>query len=100
MLPVSQGADVKDRDTAMNSISLLILIHAIIYSACRPIQLYDILNFLLQEKQPFERIEVSRAQALEMFAENKFKASCLSQISVYSSYFFVLVIIYQYPAWI
>ncbi|CAL4927221.1 unnamed protein product [Urochloa decumbens] len=27
------------------------------------------------EKQPFERIEVSRAEALEMFAENKFKAS-------------------------
>lgn len=30
---------------------------------------------LLQEKQPFERIEVSREQALEMFDENKFKAS-------------------------
>lgn len=30
---------------------------------------------LLQEKQPFERIEVSREQALEMFDENKFKVS-------------------------
>lgn len=29
---------------------------------------------LMQEKQPFERIEVSREQALEIFAENKFKA--------------------------
>ncbi|GKC57732.1 threonine--tRNA ligase, mitochondrial 1, partial [Tanacetum coccineum] len=27
------------------------------------------------EKQPFERIEVSREQALEMFSDNKFKAS-------------------------
>ncbi|MFS8029484.1 putative threonine--tRNA ligase [Helianthus anomalus] len=27
------------------------------------------------EKQPFERIEVSRQQALEMFSDNKFKAS-------------------------
>ncbi|MQL93392.1 hypothetical protein Taro_026027 [Colocasia esculenta] len=29
----------------------------------------------VMEKQPFERIEVSREQALEMFTENKFKAS-------------------------
>uniref|UniRef100_A0A0D9X2N7 Probable threonine--tRNA ligase, cytoplasmic n=1 Tax=Leersia perrieri TaxID=77586 RepID=A0A0D9X2N7_9ORYZ len=29
------------------------------------------------EKQPFERIEVSRAEALDMFAENKFKAKIL-----------------------
>lgn len=29
----------------------------------------------LQEKQPFERIEVTRDQALEMFSDNKFKAS-------------------------
>jgi threonyl-tRNA synthetase len=28
----------------------------------------------MQEKQAFERIEVSRAEALEIFAENKFKA--------------------------
>lgn len=28
-----------------------------------------------QEKQPFERIEVSREQALEMFSDNSFKAS-------------------------
>lgn len=33
---------------------------------------------LSQEKQPFERIEVSREQALEMFEENKFKASGFS----------------------
>jgi threonyl-tRNA synthetase len=32
---------------------------------------------MVQEKQPFERIEVSRAEALEMFAENKFKAKFL-----------------------
>lgn len=31
--------------------------------------------FHFQEKQPFERIEVSRDQALEMFSDNKFKAS-------------------------
>ena len=29
----------------------------------------------MQEKQAFERIEVSRAEALEIFAENKFKAT-------------------------
>lgn len=29
----------------------------------------------MQEKQPFERIEVSRDQALEMFSENSFKVS-------------------------
>lgn len=28
-----------------------------------------------QDNQPFERIEVSRDQALEMFSDNKFKAS-------------------------
>lgn len=28
-----------------------------------------------QEKQPFERIEVSREQALKMFSDNSFKAS-------------------------
>jgi len=34
----------------------------------------------VQEKQPFERIEVSRAEALEMFAENKFKATFLAPV--------------------
>jgi threonyl-tRNA synthetase len=29
-----------------------------------------------QEKQPFERIEVTRQQALEFFAENPFKVIC------------------------
>ena len=33
------------------------------------------LRLYLQEKQPFERIEVTRDQALEMFSDNKFKAS-------------------------
>ncbi|KAF7829382.1 threonine--tRNA ligase, mitochondrial 1 [Senna tora] len=32
------------------------------------------------EKQPFERIEVSRDQALEMFSDNKFKASIVEII--------------------
>lgn len=30
---------------------------------------------MFQEKQPFERIEVSRDEALEMFSDNNFKAS-------------------------
>jgi hypothetical protein len=35
---------------------------------------YELLQHcLVQEKQPFERIEVSRTEAFEMFAENKFK---------------------------
>nr|CAB3482554.1 unnamed protein product [Digitaria exilis] len=33
------------------------------------------------EKQPFERIEVSRAEALEMFAENQFKATIVEIIN-------------------
>jgi hypothetical protein len=32
----------------------------------------------LQDKQPFERIEVTRDQALEIFCDNKFKASTLT----------------------
>jgi hypothetical protein len=32
----------------------------------------------LQDKQPFERIEVTRDQALEIFSDNKFKASTLT----------------------
>lgn len=33
---------------------------------------------LIQEKQPFERIEVSRDQALDMFSDNPFKVSKLT----------------------
>ncbi|KAJ0965874.1 hypothetical protein J5N97_027012 [Dioscorea zingiberensis] len=32
------------------------------------------------EKQPFERIEVSRDQALEMFSENKFKVEIINEL--------------------
>ncbi|KAL5663366.1 hypothetical protein ACJX0J_023474, partial [Zea mays] len=32
------------------------------------------------EKQPFERIEVSRAEALEMFAENEFKVEIINEL--------------------
>ncbi|CAL4904564.1 unnamed protein product [Urochloa decumbens] len=32
------------------------------------------------EKQPFERIEVTRAEALEMFAENKFKVEIINEL--------------------
>ncbi|KAJ3676118.1 hypothetical protein LUZ60_003530 [Juncus effusus] len=32
------------------------------------------------EKQPFERIEVSRSQALEMFAENQFKMEIINEL--------------------
>lgn len=48
----------------------------------------DLISLTFQEKQPFERIEVSREQALEMFSDNNFKASfscnfiCASQISL------------------
>jgi hypothetical protein len=31
--------------------------------------------FIFQENQPFERIEVSRDEALEIFSDNNFKAS-------------------------
>jgi threonyl-tRNA synthetase len=37
-------------------------------------------SHMVQEKQPFERIEVSRAEALEMFAENEFKATFLATV--------------------
>ena len=30
---------------------------------------------IFQEKQPFERIEVSKDEALEMFSDNNFKVS-------------------------
>jgi threonyl-tRNA synthetase len=35
----------------------------------------------LQDKQPFERIEVTRDQALKIFSDNKFKASILTLVS-------------------
>lgn len=35
---------------------------------------FNLFPFNFQEKQPFERIEVTRQQALEMFSDNKFKA--------------------------
>ncbi|CAO2140628.1 unnamed protein product [Urochloa humidicola] len=34
----------------------------------------------VMEKQPFERIEVTRAEALEMFAENKFKVEIINEL--------------------
>lgn len=37
-----------------------------------------------QERQPFERIEVTREQALEMFADNSFKASKLLVFEIVS----------------
>jgi threonyl-tRNA synthetase len=37
----------------------------------------------MQEKQAFERIEVSRAEALEIFAENKFKATFFFHILLF-----------------
>lgn len=49
----------------------------------------------MQEKQAFERIEVSRAEALEVFAENEFKVSFAmhiffrSFISKYQSAFYI-----------
>jgi hypothetical protein len=48
----------------------------------------------VQEKQPFERIEVSRAEALEMFAENEFKATFLAPVLFVSFlYIFLLLIL-------
>jgi threonyl-tRNA synthetase len=35
---------------------------------------------LMQEKQPFERIKVSRVEALEMFAENQFKVEIIKEL--------------------
>ena len=48
-------------------------------------------SHLVQEKQPFERIEVSRAEALEMFAENKFKATFLAPVLFVSFLYIVLL---------
>ena len=47
---------------------------------------------MVQEKQPFERIEVSRAEALEMFAENKFKATFLVSI-LFGSFFYIILLL-------
>jgi hypothetical protein len=49
-------------------------------------------SYLVQEKQPFERIEVSRAEALEMFAENKFKATFLAPVLFVSFLYIVLLL--------
>jgi len=48
-------------------------------------------SYLVQEKQPFECIEVSRAEALEMFAENKFKATFLAPVLFVSFLYIVLL---------
>ncbi|KAI3944482.1 hypothetical protein MKW92_044966 [Papaver armeniacum] len=36
---------------------------------------------VVHEKQPFERIEVTKQQALEMFSENKFKVEIIKELS-------------------
>ena len=36
---------------------------------------FFLFGILMQEKQPFERIEVTREQAIEIFSENNFKES-------------------------
>ncbi len=33
----------------------------------------------VKEKQSFDRVVISKEQALEMFAENKFKVGCMQQ---------------------
>eukprot|EP00740_Mantoniella_antarctica_P009276 CAMPEP_0181367474 /NCGR_PEP_ID=MMETSP1106-20121128/11429_1 /TAXON_ID=81844 /ORGANISM="Mantoniella antarctica, Strain SL-175" /LENGTH=731 /DNA_ID=CAMNT_0023483237 /DNA_START=149 /DNA_END=2344 /DNA_ORIENTATION=+ len=35
---------------------------------------------IIKDKQPFQRVEVSRAEALEMFAENKFKVELITNL--------------------
>jgi hypothetical protein len=45
----------------------------------------------VQEKQPFERIEVSRAEALEMFAENQFKATFLASV-LFVPFFYIYLL--------
>lgn len=52
------------------------------------------LPFLFQEKQPFERIEVSRDDALKIFAENKFKVIKAAQshsIQCHSIYIYIFL---------
>jgi len=49
-------------------------------------------SHLVQEKQPFERIEVSRAEALEMFAENEFKATFLAPVLFVSFLYIILLL--------
>ncbi|RVW50222.1 Threonine--tRNA ligase, mitochondrial 1 [Vitis vinifera] len=41
---------------------------------------YGMVCFARMEKQPFERIEVSRNQALEMFSENSFKIEIINDL--------------------
>nr|XP_043623458.1 threonine--tRNA ligase, mitochondrial 1-like [Erigeron canadensis] len=43
-------------------------------------QIVDGAKKAVAEKQPFERIEVSRKQALEMFSDNKFKVEIISDL--------------------
>lgn len=38
------------------------------------------MKIVVKEKQPFERIEVTRQQALEMFSENKFKVEIIKEL--------------------
>ncbi|OVA00120.1 Aminoacyl-tRNA synthetase [Macleaya cordata] len=47
---------------------------------CLLLALFVTVYFILQEKQPFERIEVTRRQALEMFSENKFKVEIINEL--------------------
>ncbi|RVX10519.1 Threonine--tRNA ligase, mitochondrial 1 [Vitis vinifera] len=41
---------------------------------------YRMMCFAIMEKQPFERIEVSRNQALEIFSENSFKIEIINDL--------------------
>jgi hypothetical protein len=45
----------------------------------------------MQEKQAFERIEVSRAEALEIFAENKFKATFFFHILLLLIIYYLII---------
>ena len=40
---------------------------------------------IIKEKQPFQRVVVSRAEALQMFQENRFKVEILSGLPVEST---------------
>lgn len=46
-----------------------------------------LMPLLPQEKQPFERIEVTRQQALEMFSDNQFKVDMFPFLMNCSSFF-------------
>ena len=47
----------------------------------------DVVKGIVKEKQPFERLEMKKADLLEMFKYNQFKVSLIL-------HFFLLVIIY------